>query len=56
MNEYDGIAVYAGFSLIVFALAMIWRFHRDTLMKRFRLLNYYTKDDRKNPHQAAFWP
>ena len=29
MNEYEGIAIYAGFSLIMFAFAMIWRFHRD---------------------------
>jgi hypothetical protein len=56
MNEYEGIAVYAGFSLIVFLVAMIWRLYRDTLMKRFHLLNYYSKDDRKDPHQATLRP
>lgn len=55
LNDYEGIVVYAGFSLLVFGFAMIWRFHRDALMKRFHLLNYHTKDDPKNPNQATFW-
>ena len=41
MNEYEAIAVYACFSFIVFGFAMIWRFHRHTIMKRFHLLNYH---------------
>lgn len=51
MSEYEAIALYAGFALVVFSVAMIWRFHRDTIKKRFHLLNYHPKDDDpKAPH------
>jgi hypothetical protein len=51
MSEYEAIAVYAGFALVVFSVAMIWRFHRETIKKRFHLLNYHSKpEDPKAPH------
>jgi hypothetical protein len=51
MSEYEAIAVYAAFALIVFAVGMIWRYHRHTIQKRFHLLNYHSKgDDPKAPH------
>ncbi len=50
MNDYETIGVYAGFALIVFAIGMIWRYHRDKITKRFHLLNYHSKsDDPKAP-------
>jgi|HubBroStandDraft_6_1064221.scaffolds.fasta_scaffold800597_2 hypothetical protein len=51
MSDYEAILVYAGFALFVFAIGMIWRYHRDKITKRFHLLNYYSKhDDPKGPH------
>lgn len=51
MSDYEAIGVYAAFALIVFSVGMIWRYHRDAIKKRFRLLNYHSKsDDPKAPH------
>jgi hypothetical protein len=51
MNEYEAIAVYAVFAFVIFALAMIWRRYRETMKKRFHLLNYRSKsDDSKTAH------
>jgi hypothetical protein len=51
MNEYQAIAVYSGFAILVFAFAMVWRHYRSILKKRFHLLNYHSKgDDPKTPH------
>jgi hypothetical protein len=53
MNEYETIGVYAAFSLIVFGMALIWRKYRDSMKKRFRLLNYHSKNDNdKSVHIA----
>ena len=51
MSDYEAIGVYAGFALIVFAIGMIWRYNRDTIKKKFHLLNYHSKgDDSKTTH------
>lgn len=51
MNDYEAIVIYAVFALVVFAAGMIWRFNKDTLRKRFHLLNYHSKDSYpKAPH------
>jgi hypothetical protein len=51
MNDYEAIGIYALFALVVFSFGMIWRFSKDTLKKRFHLLNYHSKDsDPKVPH------
>lgn len=51
MSDYQAIGVYAGFALIVFAIGMIWRYNRDTIRKRFHLLNYHEKsNDSKTTH------
>jgi hypothetical protein len=51
MSDYEAIALYAAFALVVFSIGMIWRYHRDTIKKRFHLLNYHSKhDDPKAPH------
>lgn len=45
MSDYQAIAVYAGFALVLFSLALIWRSVRGAAKKRFHLLNYHSKDD-----------
>ncbi len=55
LNDYEAIAVYAGFALAVFGLAIVWKQLRNTAKKRFPLLNYHSKDSNKHG-QAAFWP
>jgi hypothetical protein len=51
MSDYGAIALYAVFALVVFSIAMIWRYHRETIRKRFHLLNYHPKgDDPKTTH------
>lgn len=45
MNEYETLAAYVVFSLLVFAGAVVWNKVRKTAKKRFNLLNYRSKDD-----------
>ena len=44
MNEYEAIAVYALFALLVFAIAMLWQHYRITIKKRVPLVNYHSDD------------
>jgi len=46
MNDYEAIGAYAAFALVLFALAMTWRHYRETIKKRFHLLNYDSKSDK----------
>jgi hypothetical protein len=51
MNDYAAIVAYGAFALCLFSIAMIWRFSKNALKKRFNLLNYHAKDsDPKTPH------
>ena len=51
MSDYQGIAAYAVFGVLVFTFAMIWRQYREAVKRRFRLLNYHSKSDEpKSPH------
>jgi hypothetical protein len=51
MNDYEAIAAYAAFALIIFAVAMLWRKYRATVKKRLHLIDYRPKgDDPKTPH------
>jgi cbb3-type cytochrome oxidase subunit 3 len=53
MNDYEAILAYAAFALALFGLALIWHRYRDTMKKRFHLLNYQAKgDDSKTEHPA----
>lgn len=45
MNEYETIAVYVVFALIIFAGGMVWNRIREDVKKRFHLLNYHSKSD-----------
>ena len=45
MNEYETLAAYVVFALLVFAGAVVWNKVRKTAKKRFNLLNYRSKDD-----------
>lgn len=45
MSDYEAIAAYAGFALVLFALVLVWRSVREVAKKRFHLLNYHSKDD-----------
>ena len=45
MSDYEVIALYAAFALVVFSIGMVWRYHRDTIRKRWHLLNYHSKQD-----------
>jgi hypothetical protein len=53
MNEYEAIAVYAGFALIVFAIAMVWQHYRESIKKRFHLVNYRSHDDDPKIHHTV---
>jgi hypothetical protein len=53
MNDYEAILAYAVFALVIFTLAMLWRRHRETAKKRYRLLNYHTKPDDTNTIHPA---
>jgi len=57
MTDYEAIALYAGFALVVFSIGMIWRYQRDKITKRFHLLNYYSKhNDPKAPNVPTVRP
>lgn len=44
MSEYEAIGVYAGFAFLVFAIGIIWRYHREWIKRRFPLVNYHSRD------------
>ena len=52
MNEYEAIAVYAIFALLVFAVAMLWQRYRITIKKRIRLVNYHSDHERHSDHKG----
>lgn len=53
MSDYTGIWVYAGFSLILFGVALVWHKYRETIKKRFHLVNYHSKSDHNKTAPTA---
>jgi hypothetical protein len=53
MNEYEAIALYAGFALIVFAIAVVWQHIRENIKKRFPLVNYHSDHDDPKIHHTV---
>jgi hypothetical protein len=51
MGQYELLGAYIVFAFVVFLAAVLWNKHRDTLKKRFWLVNYRHTDEES--HKTA---